>query len=86
MHGDSPHRNSENRNSQKYSYKNMGVILTLDIYEHKTTKRNLLTTLKRKSPYSVNVTKTSLLCKYSRTSNNGHCRGIQILSVIGGVR
>jgi hypothetical protein len=23
---------------------------------------------------------------YSRTSNNGHCRGIQILSVIGGVR
>jgi hypothetical protein len=24
--------------------------------------------------------------KYSRTSNNGHCRGIQILSVIGGVR
>jgi hypothetical protein len=22
---------------------------------------------------------------YSRTSNNGHCRGIQILSVIGGV-
>jgi hypothetical protein len=25
-------------------------------------------------------------CIYSRTSNNGHCRGIQILSVIGGVR
>jgi hypothetical protein len=24
--------------------------------------------------------------KYSQTSNNGHCRGIQILSVIGGVR
>jgi hypothetical protein len=24
--------------------------------------------------------------RYSRTSNNGHCRGIQILSVIGGVR
>jgi hypothetical protein len=23
---------------------------------------------------------------YSLTSNNGHCRGIQILSVIGGVR
>jgi hypothetical protein len=23
---------------------------------------------------------------YSGTSNNGHCRGIQILSVIGGVR
>jgi hypothetical protein len=23
---------------------------------------------------------------YSRTSNNGHCRGIQVLSVIGGVR
>jgi hypothetical protein len=23
---------------------------------------------------------------YSRTSNNGHCQGIQILSVIGGVR
>jgi hypothetical protein len=23
---------------------------------------------------------------YSRNSNNGHCRGIQILSVIGGVR
>jgi hypothetical protein len=23
---------------------------------------------------------------YNRTSNNGHCRGIQILSVIGGVR
>jgi hypothetical protein len=26
------------------------------------------------------------ILKYSRTSNNGHCRGIQILSVIGGVR
>jgi hypothetical protein len=26
------------------------------------------------------------LYSYSRTSNNGHCRGIQILSVIGGVR
>jgi hypothetical protein len=24
--------------------------------------------------------------KYSRTSNNGQCRGIQILSVVGGVR
>ena len=23
---------------------------------------------------------------YNRTSNNGHCRGIQMLSVIGGVR
>jgi hypothetical protein len=36
-------------------------------------------------------TKCSVSCrythtKYSRTSNNGHCRGIQILSVIGGVR
>ena len=29
---------------------------------------------------------TSVCLVYSRTSNNGHCRGIQILSVIGGVR
>jgi hypothetical protein len=28
----------------------------------------------------------NILSIYSRTSNNGHCRGIQILSVIGGVR
>jgi hypothetical protein len=27
-----------------------------------------------------------LFLKYGRTSNNGHFRGIQILSVIGGVR
>jgi hypothetical protein len=26
------------------------------------------------------------ITRYSQTSNNGHCRGIQILSVIGGVR
>ena len=26
------------------------------------------------------------IIKYSVTSNNGHCRGISVLSVIGGVR
>jgi hypothetical protein len=35
---------------------------------------------------SLNQTKEFNQFKYSRTSNNGHCRGIQILSVIGGVR
>jgi hypothetical protein len=33
--------------------------------------------------------KRARYCKekdFSRTSNNGHCRGIPILSVIGGVR
>jgi hypothetical protein len=34
----------------------------------------------------VNCTTHHATSKYSRTSNNGHCRGIQILSVIGGVR
>jgi hypothetical protein len=32
------------------------------------------------------VSEMSCLLNYRRTSNNGHCQGIQILSVIGGVR
>jgi hypothetical protein len=35
---------------------------------------------------NLNLAHYLLLYLYSRTSNNGHCRGIQILSVIGGVR
>jgi hypothetical protein len=34
----------------------------------------------------LNFAKVIALQEYSRTSNNGHCRGIQILSVIGSVR
>jgi hypothetical protein len=37
------------------------------------------------SPTSIN-NKLFYIYIHSRTSNNGHCRGIQILSVIGGVR
>jgi hypothetical protein len=35
---------------------------------------------------SFNHKNNYFILLYSQTSNNGHCRGIQILSVIGGIR
>jgi hypothetical protein len=40
----------------------------------------------RYSNWAIPGQKYQIKNKYSRTSNNGQCRGIQILSVIGGVR
>jgi hypothetical protein len=74
-------RSISKQNLQQWNSDGIKITNTRDIVMYRTNKF-----WGGNSHWLVQLREQQNTRNYSRTSNNGHCRGIQILSVIGGVR